>query len=110
MTSFWYADGLMDRVALEQGLRLAKQVAKQPDVARFDAAVVRNGTDGKISSHEVHDVTVGRGAIVGAIAGGVLTLLAGPLGLATGAQCKEAVRLPPRRLVDRRCRSCVSEA
>jgi uncharacterized membrane protein len=104
----------MDRVALEQGLRLAKQVAKQPDVTRFDAAVVRKGTDGKVSSHEVHDVTAGRGAMLGAIAGGVLTLLAGPrglaAGLAAGAQCKEAVRLPPRRLVDRRCRSCVSEA
>ena len=96
----------MDRVALEQGLRLAKQ----PDVTRFDGAVVRKGTDGKVSSHEVHDVTAGRGAMVGASAGGVLTLVAGLLGLAAGLQCKEAVRLPPRRLVDRRCRSCVSEA
>ena len=61
----------MDRVALEQGLRLAKHVAKQPDVTRFDAAVVRKGT-------------AGRGDMVGAIAGGVLTLLAGPLGLAAG--------------------------
>jgi hypothetical protein len=51
-------------VALEQGLRLAKQVAKQPDVTRF--------------------VTAGRGAMVGASDGGVLTLLAGPLGLAAG--------------------------
>jgi len=74
----------MDRVALEQGLRLAKHVAKQPDVTRFDAAVVGKGTDGKVSSHEVHDVTAGRGAMVGAIAGGVLTLSAGPLGLAAG--------------------------
>jgi hypothetical protein len=70
----------MDRVALEQGLRLAKQL----DVTRFDAAVVRKGTDGNVSSHEVHDVTAGRGAMVEAIAGGVLTLLAGPLGLAAG--------------------------
>jgi len=74
----------MDRVALDQGLRLAKQVAKQPDVARFDAAVVRKGPDGKVSCHEVHAVTAGRGVMVGAIAGGVLTLLAGPLGLAAG--------------------------
>jgi len=74
----------MDRVALEQGLRLAKQVAKQPDVSRFDAAVVRKGTVAKVSSHEVHDVMAGRVAIVGAFAGGVLTLLAGALGLAPG--------------------------
>jgi uncharacterized membrane protein len=86
------------------------RLAKQPDVTRFDAAVVRKGADGKVSSHEVHDVTAARGTMVGAIAGGALTPLAGPLGLAAGLQCKAAVRLPPRRLVDRRCRSCVSEA
>ena len=68
----------MDRVALEQRLRLAKH----SDVNRFDAAVVRKGAEGKVSSHEVHDITAGPGAMVGAIAGGALTPLAGPRGLA----------------------------
>ena len=58
------------------------RLAKQPDVTRFDAAVLRKGADGKVSSQEVHDVTAGRGAMVGAIAVGALTPLAGPLGLA----------------------------
>jgi uncharacterized membrane protein len=97
---------LMDRVALEQGLRLAQQ----PNVTRFDAAVVRKGTDGKVSSHEVPDVTAERGAMVGAIAGGVLTLLAALLGLAAGGSVQGGGQAAAETSGGTPCRSCVSEA
>jgi uncharacterized membrane protein len=61
-------------------LRTAQEAVARGRVERFDAAVVRKGEDGRVTSREEGDVTAGRGALLGAVAGGVLGLLAGPRG------------------------------
>jgi uncharacterized membrane protein len=45
-----------------------------------DAAVIVKGADGKVKITDTHDMRAGKGATIGAIAGGVLGLLAGPIG------------------------------
>jgi uncharacterized membrane protein len=64
----------------DRALDLARGVDKQMSVA-----VVRKGPDGKITSHEVGDLSAGKGAVAGAVVGGVLSLVGGPLGLVAAA-------------------------
>jgi uncharacterized membrane protein len=67
--------------SVEQGeaaLKVARAKENQLDVEA--AAVVRKNADGKINSHETHDITGGKGAVAGAVVGGVLSLVVGPLG------------------------------
>jgi uncharacterized membrane protein/sporulation protein YlmC with PRC-barrel domain len=64
----------------EEALRLAKA-----NEGHLEAAVVRKGADGKITSRETHDITTGRGAAAGVVIGGVLSLVGGPLGPLAGA-------------------------
>jgi uncharacterized membrane protein/sporulation protein YlmC with PRC-barrel domain len=85
----------------EQGLRVVKEATERGQVPRVDAAVLSKNADGKLSSREVHDVTAGRGAVVGAVAGAALSLLAGPLGLVAGAAAGGAVGGVVGGLVDR---------
>jgi uncharacterized membrane protein/sporulation protein YlmC with PRC-barrel domain len=85
----------------EEALRMAKQAVAQGQASRFDAAVVSKRADGKVSSHEEHDVTAGRGALVGAVAGGLLTLLTGPIGLAAGLAAGGAAGGLAGGLIDR---------
>jgi uncharacterized membrane protein len=60
----------------DRALDMVRQLDKQMSVA-----VVRKGRDGKITSQEHGDIST-RGAVVaGAVVGGVLTLVGGPLGL-----------------------------
>jgi uncharacterized membrane protein len=60
----------------DRALDLARQVDKKMSVA-----VVRKGFDGKITSQEKGDISTRGGVVAGAVVGGVLTLVGGPLGL-----------------------------
>jgi uncharacterized membrane protein len=64
----------------DRALDLARQVNKKMNVA-----VVRKGMDGKITSREPGDISGRGGAVAGAVVGGVLTLVGGPLGLVAAA-------------------------
>jgi uncharacterized membrane protein len=64
----------------DRALDLARQVDKKMSVA-----VVRKGFDGKITSHEPGDISARGGAVAGAVVGGVLTLVGGPLRLVAAA-------------------------
>lgn len=48
---------------------------------KLDAAVVRKNPDGSVSSMETHDMSTRRGAVAGAVIGGVLSVIAGPVGI-----------------------------
>ena len=69
----------------QQGLRLLKEAAQRGQVSPFDAAVLTKAQDGKLHTREEHDISAGRGAMMGAVAGAALSLLAGPVGLVAGA-------------------------
>ena len=60
----------------DRAFDLAREMDKKMSIA-----VVRKGQDGKITSHEPGDITARGGAVAGVVAGGVLTLVGGPLGL-----------------------------
>ena len=63
----------------DAALKVAR--AKDSQLSIESAAVVKKNIDGKISSHESNDITGGKGAVAGAVVGGVLSLVVGPLGL-----------------------------
>jgi uncharacterized membrane protein len=50
-----------------------------------EAAVIRQDTKGHVHYHETGDMGTKKGAGIGALVGGVLSLLGGPIGLAVGA-------------------------
>ena len=85
----------------DQALRMVKEATERGQVPRIDAAVLSKTAEGKLSSREVHDVTAGRGALVGAVAGAALSLIAGPIGLVAGAVGGGAVGGVVGGLVDR---------
>jgi len=78
----------------------ALRVARDGD-KRVDAAVVRKNARGKVSSHEPHDVTTGRSAVAGAVLGGVLSLVGGPLGLVAASAVGAAAGGVVGHVVDR---------
>jgi uncharacterized membrane protein len=66
-------------------LNMLKQAKKERMIGIDDAAVLVKDSQGKIKISETADMTGTRGAAIGAVAGGVLGLLAGPIGwLAVG--------------------------
>jgi|SRR5690348_4093730 len=59
------------------------QEAKHDEVIGIqDAAVITKDADGKVKIKETADMRAGKGATIGAVAGGVVGLLAGPVGWA----------------------------
>jgi uncharacterized membrane protein/sporulation protein YlmC with PRC-barrel domain len=90
--------------APEWGARALQEVKAQVAARRLpevDAAVLSKGIDGRVSSAQEHDVTAGRGALVGAVVGGLLTLVAGPIGPIAGAAAGGALGGVGAGLVDR---------
>lgn len=74
-----------DEKAADQALDAMKQAKKQKQFYFEDAAVIRQDAKGKVHYHETGDMNTGKGAGIGALVGGVLSLLGGPIGLAVGA-------------------------
>jgi uncharacterized membrane protein len=74
-----------DEKAADQALDAMKQAKKQKQFYFEDAAVIRQDAKGKVHYHETGDMGTGKGAGIGALVGGVLSLLGGPIGLAVGA-------------------------
>ena len=60
----------------EQALRMLRDKFR-----KVDAAIVRKNTDGKITSRETHDISTRGAAVTGAVVGGVVSVLGGPVGL-----------------------------
>jgi uncharacterized membrane protein/sporulation protein YlmC with PRC-barrel domain len=68
---------------------------------RMEAAVLTRDASGRLRTHQEHDVSAGRGALVGAVVGGLLTLVAGPLGPIAGAAAGGAIGGAGAGAVDR---------
>ncbi len=65
-----------------QALKSLKEAKKERLIEIEDAAVLTKDADGKVKIKETADMRAGKGATIGAIAGGVVGLLAGPVGWA----------------------------
>ena len=65
-----------------QALTSLKEAKKERLIEIEDAAVLTKDSDGKVRIKETADMRAGKGATIGAIAGGVVGLLAGPVGWA----------------------------
>ena len=65
-----------------QALTSLKEAKKERLIEIEDAAVLTKDADGKVRIKETADMRAGKGATIGAIAGGVVGLLAGPVGWA----------------------------
>ena len=76
-----------DEQAASDALASLKELKHERIVGIVDAAVIRKDAEGKIHIKETADLSPKKGAARGALIGGALSLLAGPLGLvaATGA-------------------------
>src|SRR5258706_16230317 len=90
-----------------QALTSLKEAKKERLIEIEDAAVLTKDSGGKVRIKETADMRAGKGATIGAIAGGVVGLLAGPGGWAPlggggvgGARAqrphKRLPRAPPR--------------
>ncbi|HVG97213.1 MAG TPA: DUF1269 domain-containing protein [Chloroflexota bacterium] len=75
----------------EQALTVVQERVAANHLPRLDAAVLSKDASGKLRSRQPHDVSAGRGALVGAVVGGLLTLVAGPLGPIAGAAAGGAI-------------------
>jgi uncharacterized membrane protein/sporulation protein YlmC with PRC-barrel domain len=85
----------------EEALRRTRAEVKGGSLGRVEAAVVRRGADGSLQVREDNDLSPGRGAVAGAVAGGLLSLAAGPIGLVGGAVVGAAAGGLTGRVVDR---------
>src|SRR5258706_5105068 len=65
-----------------KALTSLKEAKKERLIEIEDAAVLTKDSDGKVRIKETADMRAGKGATIGAIAGGVVGLLAGPVGWA----------------------------
>jgi uncharacterized membrane protein len=65
-----------------QALTSLKEAKKERLIEIEDAAVLTKDADGNVKIKETADMRAGKGATIGAIAGGVVGLLAGPVGWA----------------------------
>ena len=74
-----------DEQAASEALEKLKELKHEKLIGIVDAAVIRKDEGGKIHIKETADLSPKRGAARGAIIGGAISLLAGPLGLVAGA-------------------------
>ena len=85
----------------DEALSKVKAEVKDGHVEHVDAAVIRKSEDGKVHVAETADMSTGRGAATGAVVGGVLSVLAGPVGLVGAAAAGAATGGLTAHLVDR---------
>ena len=69
----------------ESALKALKEAKKQKQLYFDDAAVIRQDEDGDVHYRETGDMTTGKGAGIGALVGGVIGILGGPVGIVVGA-------------------------
>lgn len=67
--------------AASQALKELKELKKTRIIGIIDAAVIRKDEDGKLHIKETADMSGKKGAGIGALIGGAVGLLAGPIGL-----------------------------
>ncbi len=72
----------VDERGADNALDQLKQAKKADQFYYDDAAVVRHSAEGKVHVKETGDMSTGKGAAIGALVGGVVGLLAGPVGWA----------------------------
>lgn len=69
----------------EKALKVLKE-AKELKYVRFDdAALIRQDADGGVHYHETADMSTGKGSGIGALIGGVIGILGGPIGIVAAA-------------------------
>jgi uncharacterized membrane protein len=85
----------------DEALYKTKAQVKDGKLGRVEAAVLRKGADGNLKVQEDNDLTPGRGAVAGAVAGGLLSMVVGPLGLVGGAAVGAAAGGIAGRAMDR---------
>ena len=66
-------------------LKALKEAKKHKQINFDDAAVIRQDENGDVHYLETGDMTTGKGAGIGALVGGVIGILGGPVGIALGA-------------------------
>ena len=69
----------------EDAFKKLKDAKKEHVIDIDNAAILRRDEDGKLHVKEVRDMSGGKGAAIGGVAGAVAGLLAGPVVLAAGA-------------------------
>jgi uncharacterized membrane protein len=74
-----------EEFAGEKALKALKQAKRRHKIYFEDAAVVRQDADGGVHYHETGDVSMAKGAGAGALVGGLLGILGGPVGIVIGA-------------------------
>jgi uncharacterized membrane protein len=72
----------VDERGADNALDMLKKAKKADQFYYDDAAVVRRSAEGKVHVKETGDMSTGKGAGIGALIGGVVGLLAGPVGWA----------------------------
>jgi uncharacterized membrane protein len=71
-----------DPAGASESLRLLKEAHREALIGISEAAVITRDEKGKVRIRETGDLRAGRGFALGAVAGGVIGLLAGPVGWA----------------------------
>ena len=74
-----------DETMADKALAEMKEAKGNEEFHFEEAAVVRQGADGKATYYETGDMGAGKGAGIGALIGGVLGILGGPGGVVIGA-------------------------
>jgi len=69
----------------DEALKDLRKLQKEEVIFLINAAVLIKKADGKVSMKETQDVRGPQGALFGAVAGGLMGLLAGPAGAVVGA-------------------------
>ena len=72
----------VDERGADNALDQLKKAKKADQFYYDDAAVVRRSAEGKVHVKETGDMSTGKGAAIGGLVGGVIGLLAGPVGWA----------------------------
>jgi uncharacterized membrane protein len=80
-----FVAGFVDEGAAEGALAGMKEAKKSGEFYFDDAAVIRSDRKGKVHIKETGDMSAGKGAGIGALVFGVLSLLGGPAGVALSA-------------------------
>jgi uncharacterized membrane protein len=65
-----------------KALKTLQEAKREKTIGIEDAAVITKDASGKVKIKETADMRAGKGATIGAVAGGVIGLLAGPVGWA----------------------------
>jgi uncharacterized membrane protein len=80
-----FVAAFVDEGRADEALGGMKEAKKSGDFYFDDAAVIRSDANGKVHISETGDMSTGKGAVVGGVVFGVLSLLGGPAVLAAPA-------------------------